>query len=536
MKRIIEFFRMKEKLVLILLVTMMVSVNQAQAQLVFCQGDSIVLDAGTYTGDLQWQESVGGAFFINIVGATSNQYKVYVTGDRYYRAKITNGVCDPIFSDTSFIQSSTVVTYEQDLTSDFALNTINGVDTTNDVVSLESNGVISLGSGSDGAFATSGDTALAGGVYNFTTFTVNAGDSLFGADTIPLQIFCTGTATINGKIYLAGHKGENTDNNMPPGDGGAGGTAGGYAGGKGGDGGTSTSATYHGQDGFGPGGGIGGITEYTTSNDGQGGGGGGYEADGGDSYHSGSGGGIGGSEYGCAALTTLYGGSGGGGGAADDDGATGDDGGGGGGGGGGAIKIVANAITVGNNGLISADGGDGGSCGNGGSGGGGSGGSIYLESYTITNNGTITAEGGGSLTDQYTNSIGGIGSDGRIRFDYNTLSGSGTTSPSPGYLGLTGDYISPGTMTTPVITPNSLCSWGELEYQVDTACGGVSYSVDVLDASGSTLVTNVASGTLLSTIPAVASQSAIRLKLTLTTSIPKVSPTLDFWRVKYLTK
>jgi hypothetical protein len=235
----------------------------------------------------------------------------------------------------------------------------------------------------------------------------------------------------------------------------------------------------------------------------------------------------------------LLGGSGGGGGAGDDDTpgvSTGDDGGGGGGGGGGAVKITTPILNVGSNGAIESNGGLGGPCGNGGSGGGGSGGSIYLECYSLNNGGDITAEGGVSTYSQLANSIGGDGSDGRLRFDYISYVNSGTVAPAVGYSISTGTYNSNGTMTTGVISPSVLCAWGDLTYDVDTSLAGVTLKIDVLNSSGTLLAADVASGTDISSIPAVAAVSAIRLRLTLSTTVSTSSPVLNEWKLKYYTK
>jgi hypothetical protein len=283
--------------------------------------------------------------------------------------------------------------------------------------------------------------------------------------------------------------------------------------------------------------GIGGISEHVTSLDGQGGGGGSYATVGTSSFHAGGGGGVGGPTYGNVFLSPLVGGSGGGGGAGDDDGGAGSsDGGGGGGGGGGAVRISANSITIGASGIISANGGTGGSCGNGGSGGGGSGGAIFLETLTLDNSGTITAQGGGSITDQLANSIGGFGGEGRIRLDYNSISGAGAVTPAAGWTGTPGSstFKSPGSMTTGTISPANFCSWNTIEMDIDTSASGTSITVDVLDATGATvLASGVAPGTDLSTISAVATVPQIRLRFNFASTVSTGSPVMNSWTLRY---
>ncbi|MEQ8324393.1 MAG: hypothetical protein RH916_06920 [Vicingaceae bacterium] len=525
----------------LLMITLSLSA-QTMAQTGICLGDSISLNAGqNYIGNVQWQSSNDNFIYLDIQGATTDPYTLVPTSSKYYRAKILANTCNPEYSDTSFVPVSFLQEFNQSTTTEFSVNTVNGLDTIGDVVKLIASGNLNLGNGSDGAFLATADTSIQGGVYNFTSFTINSNVVVTVTDTIPLELFCTGSATINGTLTLAGEDGGNGINNGAPGAAGAGGGGGGYDGGKGGDGGATTSSTYHGADGEGPSPGKGGITEYVSSLDGQGGGGGGHGTAGGNSYHSGGGGGIGGSAFGSNFLSTLTRGSGGGGGAGDDDTpgvSTGDDGGGGGGGGGGAVKISANSLTVGSSGAIDANGGDGGTCGNGGSGGGGAGGAIYLVSYSITNGGDITADGGTSNTQQLANSVGGDGGEGRIRLDYISYTNTGTMSPVAGYVGPAGTFNASGTMETGLISPgtSNFCDWGAVEYDVDTSATGVSLVIDVLNSSGSTVAGNVTSGTDLSTLPAVASLTGIKLKATLSSTVNTSTPILKEWKVKYYIK
>ena len=525
---------------IVLLTSLLSHTTDVSAQVGFCTGDSVFLDAGTnFTGSVQWQQSNNGTSFTDIPGATTNPYKMYPLTTKYYRARIVNNSCLPEYSDTVYMTVSLPGQFLQTDHTQFSTNTSTGLDTSGNQVTLIATGTLSFGTGANGAFSTSGDTSIAGGTYNFTSFTIGAGDSCFVTGTNPLIIYSTSGVTINGVLTLSGGNGGNGNNGVPPGLGGTAGGGGGYAGGIGGTGGAVTQVNYHGLDGSGPGPVKGGITEYVTSLDGQGGGGGGYDTTGGNSIHSGGGGGIGGAQYGSAMLTVLQGGSGGGGGAGDDDTpgiSTDDDGGGGGGGGGGAVKIVSSSISVGSAGKILSEGGKGGSCGNGGSGGGGSGGSIHLSTYTLTNQGTISAKGGVSTTNQLANSAGGTGSDGRIRFDRIIYSNTGTVTPAPGYTSISGVFNTSGNMTTNVISVPNLCKWGLLTYSVDVSGTGVSLQVDVLNASGSVIAANVASGVDLSTLPAVAALNALKLKLSMATSNISYSPVLKDWKVAYFTK
>jgi len=132
--------------------------------------------------------------------------------------------------------------------------------------------------------------------------------------------------------------------------------------------------------------------------------------------------------YGTLNLKRIYLGSGSGSGA---DGYTSSYFGGYGGSGGGIIILSAKNIEI--NGTILNNGGNGqDSTAYAGGGAGASGGSMHITAEEIAINGEITALGGAAgLTIGYASSTGGGGGDGRIRLDYNTL--SGTTNPLAGY-------------------------------------------------------------------------------------------------------
>jgi hypothetical protein len=235
----------------------------------------------------------------------------------------------------------------------------------------------SFDAGSDGSLGDviiSSNTMLnlpADGKLHFRSLTVNSGVTLRfnrNAHNTPVFILSQTEVVVNGTINVDG--GVRTVNT-----GGLGGP-GGFDGGKPGFG-----AEVPPGNGYGPGGGHGGVNSCSD----------------GASVAVGAGYGtrrsaFSGSLYGNTLLIPLVGGSGGGGGANDPNG--------GGGGGGGAILIAANnhvAVT----GSILARGGDGGFCLNG-----GSGGAIRLVSFKV--------EGAGSLN---TGALNGNSGQGRIRID-----------------------------------------------------------------------------------------------------------------------
>jgi hypothetical protein len=278
------------------------------------------------------------------------------------------------------------------------------------------------GDGSDGIFAATSNTSIAGGTYNFTSFTIDAGVTVYVTGSSPLFIYCTGQVNINGILTAKGGDGSAGVTYTSGGIGGIG-VAGG---GNGGDGTYSASS--------GPITAFAGIGPIPTNNQGDGwsgGGGGGYATTG---FSTGSSsGGFGGPAYGNIYVSGLEPGSGGGGGSGGLN-----CGAGGGGAGGGVIVINAVSIDIGATGFISVNGGNGGSDGGGncGGGGAGSGGTVWLAALTINNNGSVTAlagiGGASNIAGNPYYGTGGNGSEGRIRVDMNGGSGTGIYNPVPG--------------------------------------------------------------------------------------------------------
>lgn len=288
-------------------------------------------------------------------------------------------------------------------------------------LSFAQSNCFNLGNGEDGGYHATANTTLAGGTYNFTSFTIDAGVTVNVTGNDKLIVYCQGTVAIDG--YLSANGGNGTDGITFS----AAGTGGiGVAGGANGGNGTysDSEGELTGSNGLFTGGGAGGDAW-------SGGGGAGYAIVGGDSGNPA--GGFGGIVYGSSDLEGLLPGSGGGGGSGGYS-----CGAGGGGAGGGVIVFNADAFILGAAGVISADGGNGGSdgAGNCGGGGAGSGGAIWIAANTLTNNGLISAIGGtggaSNLPDDPFFGLGGNGSVGRIRLDYTTLAGTGNVNPASG--------------------------------------------------------------------------------------------------------
>ena len=85
-----------------------------------------------------------------------------------------------------------------------------------------------------------------------------------------------------------------------------------------------------------------------------------------------------------------------------------------------------------------------------------------------------------------------------------------------------------GTTTTPVISPTYLCRWNTITYNTETPSGS-SVTIDILDAGGSVLMSNVSSGADISSITA----SRIRLRARLTTTNPSSVPSLLDWTLSF---
>jgi hypothetical protein len=334
------------------------------------------------------------------------------------------------------------------------------------------------GSGKDGPFVpdtdTVVDTAVGGGVFEYTQFHVPAGVTVWVKGPHPWRVNVQGDAVIDGTIRSQGEPGLHVCA-KPDGSGAlaSGAPVPGGAGGAGGSQGGAGGAGYgaEGEAGEGPVGGAGslGATEsWPVAAAGAGGGGFGGDGEAGVGQFGGTGG-EGGAAHGDVALLGLLGGSGGGGGHGKDlggsDGTCGDvcpaatscwqgacgkpifegDGianpfdrpGASGGGGGGGIGLVANG-TITLRGAILVDGGLGGWGDWSGAGGGGSGGAIRLTAWKDIwlDAGTLSARGGKgglvSCSNQSTDIKAGAGGGGRIRLAaVNGVSAGFLVDPDP---------------------------------------------------------------------------------------------------------
>lgn len=353
---------------------------------------------------------------------------------------------------------------------------------------------INGGTGANGAFNATSNTTLAGGVYNFTTFNINAGVTVSVTGTVPLEVYCTGAVTINGVLAANGGNGTPGVTFSAAGTGGIG-----VAGG--GNGGNGTFSASLGPITATAGNGAGAVNNQ--GNAWSGGGGAGYSAAGQSSGNPS--GGFGGPSYGNSTITPFVAGSGGGGGSGGYNCGSG-----GGGAGGGAIMIQSAAsISIGLGGAIQCNGGNGGSDGGGncGGGGGGSGGSIRLGSPSISNSGAVSATGGTGGASQIPGSpywgVGANGAAGRVRIDGN-YTGNGSVNPTfvPGpVLTATSTSTSASCFNNNNGSATVSVSSGSAPYTYQWNNGGTTatitnlspgtYSVTVTDAAGCTTTSSV---------------------------------------------
>ncbi|MFN8396065.1 MAG: glycine-rich protein [Bacteroidia bacterium] len=84
--------------------------QNASAQSALCTGDSLTLNLSGQTGAIQWQSSTdGGATWTSISGATAASLVDYPMQETWYRAVVTNGTCNPFYSDTAHVLRSNLM-------------------------------------------------------------------------------------------------------------------------------------------------------------------------------------------------------------------------------------------------------------------------------------------------------------------------------------------------------------------------------------------------------------------------------------------
>lgn len=71
----------------------------AKAQTPICDGDTVFLNLSGINGNIDWQASTNGTTFAN-TGLTGASAMDFPTVQTWYRAAVTNGTCDTLYSDT----------------------------------------------------------------------------------------------------------------------------------------------------------------------------------------------------------------------------------------------------------------------------------------------------------------------------------------------------------------------------------------------------------------------------------------------------
>jgi len=97
-------------------------------------------------------------------------------------------------------------------------------------------------------------------------------------------------------------------------------------------------------------------------------------------------------------------------------------------------------------------------------------------------------------------------------------------------------YNSTGSVVSNTIAPSPFVAWGILSYGDNVTASGTALTVDVLNATGALLASNVSSGTDLNSIPAVTNATGIQLRANLSTSNSANTPALTNWSVSYYTQ
>ncbi|MBU0489429.1 MAG: hypothetical protein KKA07_04355 [Bacteroidetes bacterium] len=69
------------------------------AQSTVCLNDTIYLELPTYRGNIQWQESTDSLSWTDISGANYQPYAFPASETKFYRAVITEGSCNPVYSE-----------------------------------------------------------------------------------------------------------------------------------------------------------------------------------------------------------------------------------------------------------------------------------------------------------------------------------------------------------------------------------------------------------------------------------------------------
>ncbi|MCB9231606.1 MAG: hypothetical protein H6581_08085 [Bacteroidia bacterium] len=83
---------------------LLVFAGTLQAQSPVCAGESFCITLGTHRGDIQWQSSTDQVNWTSMGGATHDTLCTVASASTWFRAEVTEGDCNPIFSDTVYVE------------------------------------------------------------------------------------------------------------------------------------------------------------------------------------------------------------------------------------------------------------------------------------------------------------------------------------------------------------------------------------------------------------------------------------------------
>jgi uncharacterized protein (TIGR02145 family) len=128
-----------------LLVSLLFAINTVFAQTLYTRKatisitqDSVTLSAGQFRGKLQWQRSLDGKTWNDLNGKTTPTVKVAQIDDGYYRAKILEATCNPVYSDTAIVVAKKAV--NNLVTDPGSISGITLVDRDNDIFTYVTSG------------------------------------------------------------------------------------------------------------------------------------------------------------------------------------------------------------------------------------------------------------------------------------------------------------------------------------------------------------------------------------------------------------
>jgi hypothetical protein len=95
------------KLILIIVVSLF-SVNIYSQTYSYCLGETVYLEANVLNGNIQWEQSIDSINWSNIPGSNYSPFSIIFWGNKFYRAKITNNDCFPLYSSVKKIIESNI--------------------------------------------------------------------------------------------------------------------------------------------------------------------------------------------------------------------------------------------------------------------------------------------------------------------------------------------------------------------------------------------------------------------------------------------